>query len=225
MSSLEDDADEAGCRLLYSRKVQEVHACRSEYLVTAGGNEFRARVLVNSSGLYANDVSRMAAGPEYRVDFIRGEYYEILGGRDRWNIHRLIYPVAPPGAASKGIHLGPRLDGRLFIGPNAYRVEDRTDYDSVVTPMEVFLQAARRFIPQIRAEDIEWSYSGIRPRTYTSRGQADFVIRLERRSPALINLVGIDSPGLSSSMAIAKYVAAIAKDALVRQAAFSPPAD
>jgi L-2-hydroxyglutarate oxidase LhgO len=67
----------------------------------------------------------------------------------------------------------------------------------------LFLQAARRFVPDIGEGDLKWSYTGIRPKLQAK----DFVIRMDRSEPPLVNLIGIDSPGLSASMAIANYVA------------------
>jgi glycerol-3-phosphate dehydrogenase len=209
MYCLEQDALAAGSRLLYSSEVHKIDVRDSSYVVATTGEEIQARILINSAGLYANDISRMAGGPEYPIDFIRGEYYEILGGTGKWNIKCLVYPAMPPRSPSKGIHLGPRPDGRLFIGPNAYKVEDRTDYNSKITPREVFLQAARRFMLNLNDSDLRWAYSGIRPKASVGKGKPDFIIRLDRNGPPLINLVGIDSPGLSSSMAIAKYVGEI----------------
>ena len=122
----------------------------------------------------------------------------------------------PPNSPSKGIHLGPRVDGRLFIGPNAQVVKTAKDYESFKTPKSIFLDAARRFIPDMAEKDLNWAYSGIRPRVRATAAKSDFVIRLEQRSPFFINLIGIDSPGLSSSMAIASHVANMINDVLDR---------
>jgi L-2-hydroxyglutarate oxidase LhgO len=138
----------------------------------------------------------MAGGPAYEVEFIRGDYYEVLGGFARWGIRTLVYPAMPSRSLSKGIHFGPRTDGRLFIGPSATPPAQES-------PKELFLQAARRFLPNIGEQDLKWACAGVRPKFATK----DFVIRMDRTEPPLINLIGIDSPGLSASMAIARHVA------------------
>ncbi len=66
----------------------------------------RSKILINSAGLHAHDISIMAGGPPYDIEFIRGDYYELMGGVERWGIRTLIYPAMPPGSRSKGVHLG-----------------------------------------------------------------------------------------------------------------------
>ena len=112
----------------------------------------------------------------------------------------------PPYYPGKGIHLGPRVDGRLFIGPNARPVPIKNYYEEDKTPPEVFLKAAKRFLPQLEVEDLKWAYSGIRPKTTDDTKENDFIISLDRQSPPMVNLIGIESPGLASAMAIGQYV-------------------
>ena len=131
------------------------------------------------------------------MEFIRGDYYELAGGVDRWGIRTLVYPAMPPHSRSKGIHFGPRTDGRLYIGPSATPAAQEA-------PKEMFVDAARKFLTEVNGGELRWAYSGIRPK----QGD-DYTIRLERSHPPLINLIGIDSPGLSSSLAIARHVAEI----------------
>src|SRR5205823_2055878 len=159
-------------------------------------------VLINSAGLHAHDISIAAGGPKYDVEFVRGDYYELIGGIERWKIRTLVYPAMPPHSRSKGVHFGPRTDGRLYIGPSATPAPEQA-------PKYLFLEAARKFLPEIRDEDLQWAYAGIRPKGVTPNGKSDFTIRLDQAVPPLINLIGIDSPGLSASMAIARHVAEI----------------
>jgi L-2-hydroxyglutarate oxidase LhgO len=86
----------------------------------------------------------------------------------------------------------------LYIGPSATPVSEPP------APKELFLSAARKFVPEINDADLQWAYAGVRPKRRS--GDTDFLIRLERDEPPFINLIGIDSPGLSASMAIARYV-------------------
>src|SRR5262249_39806689 len=138
----------------------------------------------------------------YEIEFIRGDYYELLGGIARWNLRTLVYPVMHRRSPSKGIHFGPRTDGRLYVGPSATPVSGQP-------PKESFLEAARKFLPEVREDDLRWAYSGIRPKRVVKNRKPDFTIRLDRPAPPLINLIGIDSPGLSASMGIARHVMGI----------------
>jgi L-2-hydroxyglutarate oxidase LhgO len=108
-----------------------------------------------------------------------------------------------------GIHLTLALDGKVRLGPNARYVET-IDYGVDETQKAAFYQAARKFLPYIELEDLEPEFAGIRPKLQAP-GEAfrDFVIAHEEKAgfPGLINLIGIESPGLTASPAIARYVA------------------
>ena len=197
VDSVISDAAAAGAEFLFGTEVNGITVTNSCHILQTNGPEIQAHALINSAGLYAHEISVMAGGSRYEMEFIRGDYYELAGGVQRWGIRTLIYPAMPPRSRSKGIHFGPRTDGHLYIGPSASPAPEQV-------PKEVFVKAARKFLPELRDDDLQWAYSGTRPK----HGK-DFTIRLERRSPPFINLIGIDSPGLSSSMAIARYVAKI----------------
>ena len=196
--SLLHDAKNAGAEFRYGTEVVGIEVTTSKHIIRTKDGDVEARTLINSAGLGAHYVSEMAGGPKYKVEFIRGDYYELKGGIERWGIRTLVYPAMPPQSRSKGIHFGPRTNGRLYIGPTATSL-------SQPPPKSVFLEAARKFLPEVRDDDLEWAYSGVRPKAANGE-KSDFTIRLERSSPPLINLIGIDSPGLSASMGIAKYV-------------------
>jgi glycerol-3-phosphate dehydrogenase len=201
VESVIHDARKAGAQFMFETEVTGIASADNGHFLQTPRAEIRARILINSAGLHAHKVSVMAAGPEYEMEFIRGDYYELAGGTDRWGIRTLVYPAMPPHSRSKGIHFGPRTDGRLYIGPSATPVADEA-------PKAMFVNAARKFLPRVTDNDLQWAYSGIRPK----HGK-DFTIRLERATPPLINLIGIDSPGLSSSLAIARHVAEIVSPA------------
>jgi len=113
----------------------------------------------------------------------------------------------PPGATGKGIHVSPRPNGRLYIGPNEVAVQDKTDYTSRKTPPGLFAEAVQKFLPALDERDLSWAYSGIRPRVETtSRSKSDFIVSVDREDPLLVDLIGIESPGLSAAMALARHV-------------------
>jgi len=198
-AAITEDAKAAGAQFLYEREVVGIDVAPSHHIIHTNSGKIEARILINSAGLNAHQISEMAGGPRYEIEFIRGDYYELKGGIEKWGIRTLVYPATPPRSRSKGIHFGPRTNGRLYIGPSA---------TPVAQPAEkaVFLEAARKFLPDIRDEDLDWAYFGVRPKSRSAEDKADFMIRLDRSNPPLINLIGIDSPGLSASMGIARYV-------------------
>jgi glycerol-3-phosphate dehydrogenase len=195
-ASLAADAANAGAHFFYGHEVTGISADSDRYFIRTKDDELRARALVNSAGLNAHIISAMAGGPNYKLEFLRGDYYELIGGIARWNIRSLVYPAMPEGSRSKGVHFGPRTDGKLYIGPSATPSTQEA-------PKELFLEAARKFLPDVADADLKWAYAGTRPKEKSG----DFIIRLDRKTPPLVNLIGIDSPGLSASMAIGRHVA------------------
>ena len=208
IDSLQRDAIAKGAVIRYGSAVVSINRTRDHYLVHTADWHCVARSIINSAGLAATSVSRMADGPEYHVDLIRGEYYELRGGVERWNVRTLVYPAVPATSPSKGMHLGPRTDGRLFIGPSSVPA------DSPPSNREMFLDAAKKFVPTITDKDLEPATAGTRPKYTSEAGISDFLIRLEPGAPPLINLIGIDSPGLSASLGIGKYVGDLVGNAL-----------
>ncbi len=103
--------------------------------------------------------------------------------------------------------MSPRPNRRLYIGPNEVAVQDKTDYTSRKTPPSLFAEAVQKFLPALDERDLSWAYSGIRPRVETtSRSKSDFIVSVDREDPLLIDLIGIESPGLSAAMALARHV-------------------
>lgn len=204
--ALYDEARENGVEFFMNSPVKDVYALIKYHRVfTTEERVFHAPVVINAAGLYADDIARMAGFGQYKIYPWRGEYYEVISEK-RELVKRLIYPAVPPYYPGKGIHLGPRVDGRLFIGPNARPVPSKNYYEEDKTPPEVFLKAAKRFLPQLELKDLKWAYSGIRPKTTNDTKENDFIISLDRQSPPMVNLIGIESPGLASAMAIGQHV-------------------
>ncbi len=211
VQSLKTDAEAMGVEFAFNHRVVGIDTDAAGYVVTTGRRTVRAGCLINAAGLHADEVAALALGTrKYVLSPVRGEYYEVMTPEKKTLISRLVYPALPPHATGKGIHFSPRPDGRLFIGPNAVHVADKTDYTSHRTPPGVFIEAVRKFLPALEEQDLRWAYSGIRPCVHTGTGQKrDFIIATDNENPPLINLIGIDSPGLSAALAIGRYVSAL----------------
>ena len=181
-----------------------------EVEMVSGGEQFsvEARVVINSAGLHADSVAEMAgidvdeAG--YRIHWCKGDYFSLTG---KPPASMLVYPPPPKDAASLGIHIVPDLTGRLKFGPNAYYV-DEIGY-GVESSSDEFWRDIVNYLPMIRKEDLHPDMSGIRAKLQgPGDPMRDFVIAHEedRGYPGLINLVGIESPGLTSAPTIAEMV-------------------
>jgi L-2-hydroxyglutarate oxidase LhgO len=208
VSALKADAEAAGVRFAFEHWVTGIDPDDDGYIVTTDRTKIRTAGLINAAGLHADEVASFLSGkPPYTVRPLRGEYYEIVAPEKKDLIGRLVYPALPPGAAGKGIHFSPRPSGRLFIGPNEVAVRDKTDYTSNPTPPSLFITAVQRFLPALEERDLRWAYSGIRPSVVTEDGRKrDFIVAVDREVPPFVNLIGIESPGLSAAMALARHV-------------------
>jgi L-2-hydroxyglutarate oxidase LhgO len=181
--------------------------------VRTGDDEetFTSERVVNAAGLDADRVAGLAGidldAAAYRLHYCKGSYFSVVPSSARV-VSRLVYPV--PGPVSLGIHAVVGLEGRLRFGPDVEYLADRTlDYRVDPLRRSAFAEAARRLVPAITEADLEPDISGIRPKLQ-GPGQPvrDFVIAEEsaRGLPGLVNLVGIDSPGLTAAPAIAAHV-------------------
>jgi len=172
--------------------------------------QIACRTLINAAGLGAQSLARSLHGLDPATVpaqvLAKGSYFSIAG---KSPFQRLIYPLPEPG--SSGLHAGFDLGGRLRFGPDVEWV-DRIDYrvDPAREPM--FAAAIRRYWPGLPEGALKPDYAGIRPKlARASPHDTDFVVQTERehRVPGLVNLYGIESPGLTSSLALGDYVAAL----------------
>ncbi len=179
-----------------------------------GTSTFTSECVINAAGLDCDSVAELAgidcdkAG--YRLFYSKGCYFSLPASLSGC-VQRLVYPV--PAHDTLGVHAVLDLGGRLKFGPDIeYQKDRRQDYRVDDTKRAVFAASVRRILPHIRDEDLSPDMSGIRPKTQPPGGPPrDFIIRDEadRGLPGLINLIGIESPGLTASPAIARYVASL----------------
>ncbi len=171
--------------------------------------EFETALIINAAGLYSDKIAELAGididKAKYRIHFCKGEYFSV-SPRLKGAVSRLIYPV--PEQAGTGIHISLNLDRDIKLGPSAKYIE-AIDYSVDESNKNDFYRAASKYLPGIQLEDLDPDFAGIRPKLQGPGDSfRDFVIHDEsdRGLPGLINLIGIESPGLTASPAIAKYV-------------------
>jgi len=214
-------AREKGVKFIFNTEVTGIERDGTRYKVwikdREGDSAFTARVIVNAAGLNSDKMAQLAsldiAEAGYKLHYCKGEYFS-LNSKYRGLFRRLIY--TPPEEAGLGIHLTPALDGRLRLGPNARYVE-AIDYRVDENQKESFYQSVKGFLPFIELEDLEPEFAGIRPKLQApGESFRDFVIAHEEKAglPGLINLIGIESPGLTASPAIARYVGRMVREFL-----------
>lgn len=165
--------------------------------------DFVSGAVVNAAGLSSDTIANMAGG-DYQLHYCKGDYCSVSGVKPGL-VGRLIYPAPAKNHAGLGVHLTMDLNGRLRLGPDATYINRIPDYNVAGEKAALFYEQARRFLPFLKPENVQPDMAGIRPKLQGPNDVfADFVIR--RDTPGFINLIGIESPGLTASPAIARYV-------------------
>jgi L-2-hydroxyglutarate oxidase LhgO len=213
MLALQGDMENAGGTLVCDCRVDRLTRTENGFIVHAGDSatEIEARFVVNSAGLGAVDLlSRIDGYPKDRIPTMhlgRGNYFTVAA---RSPFAHLIYPV--PHAAGLGIHATLDLGKRVRFGPDVEWI-DRIDYSVNAARAPLFYDAIRRYWPRLAEGALIPDYTGIRPKLHgPGEPQPDFRIEsaVEHGLAGLVNLLGIESPGLTSALAIGDYAASFA---------------
>ena len=207
MLSLVGDIEAGGGMIAFLTDVQELKAVAGGVQVACDGYELDANLVVNAAGLNAPNMAAQVGG-SHRGYFAKGHYYALSG---RSPFARLVYPVAEPGGL--GVHVTLDMGGQAKFGPDVIWQED-DDYSFDSANFERFLSAIRRYYPALEESRLHPSYTGIRPKLAPAGAPApDFLIEGPKDCgvPGLVNLLGIESPGLTSSLAIAQRVVELAE--------------
>jgi L-2-hydroxyglutarate oxidase LhgO len=215
MLALQGDMENAGGLLALVSPVQRIGvkhgtATHPIRVTTQDGTELACKVLVNAAGLNAVALAeRMDGLDKYLLPsahFAKGNYFTLSG---KAPFSRLIYPV--PEKAGLGVHLTLDLGGQAKFGPDVQWVEDPTDLQVDPRRGDAFYAEVRKYWPGLADGALQAGYAGMRPKINAPHeAAADFMIQgpAEHGVPGLVNLLGIESPGLTSSLAIAQEVCA-----------------
>lgn len=207
-------AQSAGAHLLPGSPVVSAAVQTGTIELDTSVERIAARVVINAAGLYADRVSAMLGGEAFWIYPSRGEYAE-LAPAARSRVRGLLYPVPQTAGHSLGVHLTRTTRGSVLVGPTARYQDSREDYESDRLPLGTFLAAARTLMPSLTLADLQPGGTGIRAKLCPPHERfADFLIRRDSEQPRLLHAAGIDSPGLTSALAIAERVTALANQTL-----------
>ncbi len=213
-------ASDQGAHIVVHAKVERLEPSRDGIRITSTAGEIETRCLVNSAGLFADEIARMLGSPmaKHQIYPVRGEYCELVRSRQDW-IRGLVYPLPHPEGVSLGVHLTKTVWGNVLVGPTARYVDDKNNYERDREPIEEFARGAKLLLPELEPSDLMPAYSGIRAKLTPpdNRGEkrvADFIIQRDPQFPCVVQLMGIESPGLTSAPSIADQVHDLAVEIL-----------
>jgi len=197
--ALVESALKNGVQLLTNFKVNEAARNGDFWSIRAeDGREIKSRYVINSAGLFADEVSKIFGAEEFTISARKGEYF-LLDRLTKACPSKVVFPV--PTSVSKGMLVIPTVEGTALVGPTADAVEDKDDFSTTSLHLERILVSGKTMIPSLSQNDVITSFAGLRP--YLGE---DFYIEASAKVPAFVQVAGIQSPGLTASPAIGEYV-------------------
>ena len=197
-------------RFLLETKVINLKKQQNGFLIKTNKGDFQSMLVVNAAGLNCREIVSMLEKPDFEVYPCRGEYL-VLDKKYSSLVNSMIYPVPEKGLGVLGVHITPTIEGNILLGPSAEFIDDSDDKRTTKEMMKTLLLKAKEIIPALPERAVINAYSGIRCKLASPKegGWADFRIEESKQTTCLINLLGIESPGLTGAPAIAKEVAKI----------------
>lgn len=186
----------SGVEVLYHQRVTQIKVVSEGVSLTIDGQPYVAEHVVNCAGLAATDFVA-----DKRHYFGRGNYFAVKLPAKQ-TVPHLVYPAVPKESPSLGIHLTRNIAGEAYLGPDLEWVE-RESYGVNPDRADSFYKAARRYLPWLKPEDLSPGFSGIRPKL----SRHDFHDFCLLENCGLIHCIGVESPGITASMAIGEYIA------------------
>ena len=220
MRSFLHQAEANGAILVYRSRVTGIDYDGDYYVVEVNHGEyyFKTKVLINSAGLYADQIAAFVGidieKKGYRIHYSKGSFFSSSSAP---KLRHLVWPVNPKREnndnTSRGVHAEIDLSGKIKFGPHWEYVAE-LNYAVDESKRDVFYQSIKNYLPSVSLESITPDMSGIRPQLQGPNDQyKDFVIKDEADTgfPGLINLIGIECPGLTTCIPIARYVHTLVK--------------
>ena len=207
--ALQRAGESEGVVFLRGTKVVDADATAHGIRLRTERESILAATVVNAAGLYADEVSQMLGGESFTIYPVRGEYAELVPSK-RSLVNALVYPLPHAAGHSLGVHITRSTGGNVWFGPTVKYQERKDDYENNRLPVEDFAEAARRLLPMVTPADLRLSGSGIRPKLHPkTESFADFMIRRDAMNPHVVHAAGIESPGLTSCLAVGAMVGSL----------------
>lgn len=197
--ALAENAHENGVEFFFGNRVTDIKKTSEGYEILASQRSFETRMIVNAAGVHSDELNNMVSRNKLEIIPRRGEYC-VFDREVGAYVSNTVFQL--PTKLGKGVLVTPTVDGNLLVGPNAVDIEDKEDLTTTREGLQEILDKASLSVRKIPYGGIIASFSGLRARTE----QDDFIIGEPEDVPGFVNAAGIESPGLSSSPAIARMV-------------------
>jgi len=200
------NAMDNGVELIRNFEVAKIEKEKGKFTITAStGNTVTATYIINCAGGYSDKISALAGDESFKIIPRAGEYM-LLDKQEGSRVSHTIFQV--PTKEGKGILVSPTVDGNLLTGPTAGIVDNPECCCITQENLDIITKLASKSVPSINFRQVITSFSGVR----SSESNGDFIIKASDKTKNLINVAAIDSPGLSSCVAIAEYTVEILKE-------------
>jgi len=199
---LAENANINGIEFLFNSEVINIQVKENYKELKTSTKNIRTRIIINAAGVYADKISAMVGLDYFNIHPRKGQY--ILLDKNTVELNHVLFPL--PTKISKGIVVSPTTEKHVYLGPNAQDILNKEDKSTTTEGLLEIIEGGRRLIPDLPIQQAITTYAGLRAVSNTD----DFIIE-PTKIDGFINVAGIQSPGLSSCLAIAEYVVGILK--------------
>ena len=192
---------------LLKTEVKDIEKKENHFFIKTNNGVITSDLLINAAGLNCKKIVSMLEEPDFNVYPCRGEYL-VLDKKFSNLVTSMIYPVPDTKKGVLGVHITPTVEGNILLGPSAEFIDDLDDKRTTSEKMKILYKEAKEIIPNIPADSVINAFSGIRCKLASEKegGWKDYRIFESKKTPGLINLLGIESPGLTAAPAIAEEI-------------------
>ncbi|MBU2704146.1 glycerol-3-phosphate dehydrogenase [Sporomusaceae bacterium BoRhaA] len=210
--ALAENAKQNGVDFYFGNEVLSVQRKNEIYEIATGESFYKARWVVNCAGLNSAKISSMLGIDGYTIGGFKGEYF-VLDKKVGKYLNMPVYP-APGSNGGFATHATPTVDGNVLIGPDSTLVADFEDYGVTPAALKGLIVDGAKMFNHVKREHFIRNFSGIRPKLIDKETKQvlDFVVESRSEAPNVINLVGIESPGITSALPLARRTVALFKD-------------
>jgi glycerol-3-phosphate dehydrogenase len=205
--ALAENAAVNDVKFLLETEVVGLKKQKNSFFIETNKGDFSAETVINAAGVNCREIVSMLEKPDFFVFPCRGEYL-VLDKNYINLVHSMIYPVPQKELDVLGVHVTPTIEGNILLGPSAEFIKNIDDRSTTKNMMETLLYEAKEILPGLPDKAVINAYSGIRCKLASPAegGWADYRVEESKQTPGFINLLGIESPGITAAPAIAKEV-------------------